>query len=248
MPIDSALLTRLAAFDTPTISNTIELFEIMPRNRGYMDGRVKAAFPELPPMVGFAATAAFRSDAPPAGPDAYVGLEQQIAKLAEVPGPAVIVFQDLDSPAIAATFGEVICSTYKAFGAAGIITSGAGRDLEQVRALNFPAFTGGTICSHGYCHIMHLGMPAHVGGMTVYQGELLHGDMNGVTRVPLEIADEIPGVAAEFVAAEKIVIEYAQSSGTKSVAEWSARRKEFSAVVAKLTQRVRRAAQQCKSC
>ncbi len=62
-------LARLRAFDTPTICNLIELFEVRPHNTGYMDGRIRAAFPEMPPMVGFAATATFRAapagDAPP---------------------------------------------------------------------------------------------------------------------------------------------------------------------------------------
>jgi 4-hydroxy-4-methyl-2-oxoglutarate aldolase len=240
MKITREVLNRLAQFDTPTISNVIELFDVVPRNRGYMDGRIKAAFPEFPPMVGFAATAAFRSDAPPVGGNAYGSLDQQVARFADLPGPAVVVFQDIDDPPVAATFGEVMCSTYQAFGSLGLITSGAGRDLDQVRALRYPAFTAGTICSHAYCHILHLGLPVHVGGLTVNNGDLLHGDVNGVTRIPLEIVDEIPDVATEFVAAEKIVIDYVRSPGAKTVAEFAARRKEFSAVVAEITERVNR--------
>ena len=85
-----------------------------------------------------------------------------ISELAELPGPPVVVFQDLDTPVMSATFGEVMCTTYKAFGAAGLITSGAGRDLDQVEAIGFPCFTNGTICSHGDCHIVQLGVPVHV--------------------------------------------------------------------------------------
>ena len=55
MTISRETLAKLAKFDTPTICNVIELFDIRPRNRGYMDHRVKCNFPELPPMVGFAA-------------------------------------------------------------------------------------------------------------------------------------------------------------------------------------------------
>ncbi len=240
MPITSKTFSALANFDTPTISNVIELFNVVPRNRGYMDGRIKAAFPDFPPMVGFAATAAFRSDAPPTGDDAYSGMERQLERFSELPGPPVVVFQDIDNQPVAATFGEVMCSTYQAFGSVGLITSGAGRDLDQVRALKFPVFTGGTICSHAYCHILHVGLPVHVAGLTVSQGDLLHGDLNGVTRIPLEIADAIPDVSAEFVRAEAIVIEYVRGSGTKSVTEFTSRQKEFSAVVAKLHARVRR--------
>jgi 4-hydroxy-4-methyl-2-oxoglutarate aldolase len=239
MVITPATLAALAKFDTPTISNTIELFDVVPRNRGYMDGRIRAVFPELPPMVGFAATAAFRSDAAPSSGDAYSSMEQQVARFAELPGPAVVVFQDLDDAPVAATFGEVMCSTYRAFGSTGLITSGAGRDLEQVGSLKYPVFTGGTICSHGYCHILHVGLPVRVGGLVVNTGDLLHGDVNGVTRISLEIADQIPQAANEFAAAEKIVLDYVKSPGTKVVAEFTARRKEFAAAVMKIAERVR---------
>jgi len=135
MTISKETLARLAKFDTPSICNFIELFDVRPRNRGYMDARVKCNFPEMPSMVGFACTAAFRSDAPPAGGDAYGTVAKQLEQFAKLPGPAVVVFQDLDDPPAAAVFGEVMCSTYKGFGSAGLVTNGAGRDLEQVRAL-----------------------------------------------------------------------------------------------------------------
>lgn len=235
-----SLLHELSKFDTPTISNVIELFHVLPRNRGYMDQRIRCEFGHLPPMVGYAATAAFRSDAPPAGGDAYGSMDKQLEQFAALPGPAVVVFQDLDSPSISATFGEVMCSTYRAFGSAGLITSGTGRDLDQVRAIDYPIFTGGTNCSHAYCHILHIGLPVHVGGLTVNTGELLHGDINGVTRIPLEIADEIPDAAREFVAAERIVLDYVQGQGPCEIKEFVSRRKEFMARVVELTARVRR--------
>jgi regulator of RNase E activity RraA len=238
-----ATLAQLAKFDTPTICNVIELFDVRPRNAGYMDGRIRAAFPDLPPMVGFAATASFRSDAPPAGGDAYGSMESQVERFAKLPGPAVVVFADLDDPPVAATFGEVMCSVYKAFGSSGLITSGAGRDLLQVQALDYPVFTGGTISSHAYCHILHVGLPVRVGGLAVSEGDLLHGDANGVTNIPIEIAAEVADIAAEFVAAEAIVLDYVRGDGEKKVAELTARRNEFSAVVKNLTDRVRRPAQ-----
>jgi 4-hydroxy-4-methyl-2-oxoglutarate aldolase len=205
-----------------------------------MDARVKCNFPEFPPIVGYACTAAFRSDAPPAGGDAYGSIGGQLDQFASLPGPPIVVFQDLDDPPAAAVFGEVMCSTYQAFGAAGLVTNGAGRDLEQVRALKFPVFTGSTICSHGYCHLLHLGLPVRVGSLMVSQGDLLHGDANGVTNIPLEIAAEVADVAAEFIAAEEIVMNYVKSPGEKSVSRYNELRKEFQAAVAALTKRVSR--------
>jgi 4-hydroxy-4-methyl-2-oxoglutarate aldolase len=233
-------LQKLTAFDTPTICNAIELFGVIPRNRGYMDSRIKANFPEMPPIVGFAATASFRSDAPPMGGDAYTSIEAQLEQFANLPGPPIVAIQDLDDPAVSAVFGEVMCSTYKAFGGVGLITNGAGRDLEQIRGLKFPVFTSGAICSHGYCHLLHLGLPVRLGGLTVHTGDLLHADANGVARIPLEIADQLAEVAAEFVAAEGPMISYAKSPGEKSIARWSILRGEFQDAISKLTKRVSR--------
>src|SRR5262245_16059165 len=105
--VSPSVLERLRKYDTPTICNVVELYDFYPRTTGYMDGRITACYPKLPPMVGFASTATFRSASPPKAGNAYSGLDQQVASFAELPGPAVIVFQDLDNPVAAATFGEV---------------------------------------------------------------------------------------------------------------------------------------------
>ncbi len=136
--VSAADLELLRRYDTPTVCNVIELFDLYPRTAGYMDRRIQACYPKLPPMVGFASTATFRSAALPWSGGAYSGLVEQVESFAQMPGPPVVVFQDIDNPPVAATFGEVMATTYKTFGAAGLITSGAGRDLDQVEALRFP--------------------------------------------------------------------------------------------------------------
>src|SRR5713226_4378129 len=200
--LSAADLALLRQYDTPTICNVIELFEIQPRTAGYMDSRIRACFPEMPPIVGYAATATIRGAFPKTQEPVYGSLDEQVARFSEIPGPPIVVFQDLDDPAVAATFGEIMCSTYQAFGAVGLITSGAARDLDQVRRLGFSAFSNGVICSHGYSHIVSIQIPVRVGGIAVQPGDLLHGDANGVTAVPHSIASEVAHVAAEYVAAE----------------------------------------------
>ncbi len=224
-PVPAQALEQLRAFDTPTVCNVVELFDLRPRTAGYTDGRIRACFPKLPPMVGYAATATFRSASPPRSGNVYAGLSEQVAAFAELPGPPVVVFQDIDDPVASATFGEVMCSTYKAFGAVGLITSGAGRDLDQVEAMNFPCFTRGTVCAHGYCHFVHLNVPAHVGGVTIHPGDLLHGDRNGVTTVPNEIAVEVAEACGEFMAAEAVVLDYLRA-GRVDAKGYAAARKE----------------------
>ncbi len=203
--VPKTVLEKLRQYDTPTICNLIELFDVRPRTAGYMDERIRAQFPKLPPLVGFASPVTVRSLIP-AGDGSYAWLEEHVRRFEELPEDVVVVQQDLDGPKVAATFGEVMCSTYQAFGAVGLVSSGAARDLEQVRALGFPVFTDGAICSHGYFHTVDIHVSVNVGGVVVRPGDLLHGDINGVTTIPVDIASELADIADAFVAAENLII------------------------------------------
>ena len=215
------ILERLRNYDTPTVCNVLELFEVRSRTEGYMDKSIVAGFPEMPPMVGFASTATFRGSKPTEEPS-YGSLEMQVETFPELPGPAVVVFEDLDQPIIAATFGEIMCTTYQKFGAVGLITSGAGRDLDQVRALSFPVFTNGTVCSHGYSRFPTVNQPVEVGGTIVNPGDLLHGDCNGVTTIPIELAESVAVVCEQYVQAEAIILDYLKSGQPTSAGLGSA--------------------------
>jgi regulator of RNase E activity RraA len=237
--VGADILNQLRKYDTPTMCNVVELFDRCARTAGYMDARIQACFPKLPPMVGFAATATFRSAMPPRAGNVYSGLAEQVASFAEVPQPVVVVFQDLDDPCAAATFGEIMCTTYKAFGAVGLITSGAGRDLDQVEALSFPCFTGGTICAHGYCHIERISVPVRVGGVTIHPGDLLHGDRNGVATIPADNAAEVAVGCEEFAAAEAVILNYLKS-GRVEPRGYAEAQKECKRRIAELEKRLKR--------
>jgi len=229
---------QLEECDTPTVCNVVELWDLYPRNNGFMDNTIACCFPEMPSMVGYALTSTFRSMAPPRGGDVYAGMVQQLEAFSELPGPPVIVYQDLDEPVASATFGEVMCTTYKSFGAKGIVTSGAGRDLKEVQELGFPAFTNGAICAHGYCHTLAVNVPVTVGGLTIYPGDLLHGDRNGVTTIPHQIASEVPEACRELMAAEKIVLDYLKGENL-TASGFGEARKECSAMVSALAKRLK---------
>jgi 4-hydroxy-4-methyl-2-oxoglutarate aldolase len=233
--LDENVLTKLAQYNTPTICNVVELFEVRPSTAGYMDQRIRATFPEMGPVVGFAATATFRSAAPGNGGRT----SEQVRSFAELPGPVMVVIQDLDDPPAAATFGDMMCSAYQAFGAIGLVTNGAGRDLDEVRALAFPVWTSGAICAHGYVHLPEFGVPVRVGGLTVAPGELIHADRNGVVTIPLEICDEVPQVLDEYASAEAILLR-AMRDPAVSVTTLRAAEDEVGEAVERLRARVSR--------
>jgi regulator of RNase E activity RraA len=49
-------------------------------------------------------------------------------------------------------------------------------------------------------------VPVHVGGIAIYPNDLLHADCNGVTTIPIEIADELADIGDEFIAAEAVIL------------------------------------------
>jgi len=238
--VDLTVLAALKKFDTPTICNVLELFDVRPRIAGYLDARILPCYPKLPPMVGYACTATFRAGSSPRSGDVYAGMGKQVEAIAEMPGPAVVVFQDLDDPVTAATFGEVMCTTYKAFGCAGLITSGTGRDLDQVEVLDFPCFTNGTICSHGYCQIVDLQTMVRVGGMSIYPGDLLHGDRNGVSTIPNDLASAVADACPPFMEAESVVLNYLKA-GKVDVKGFNDRRGECQRLIKELETKIKKA-------
>jgi regulator of RNase E activity RraA len=205
--ISAEVLEILHQFDSPTISNVIELFDVRPRNAGYMDPTIRALFPEMPPIVGFASTATSRASRP-ASQGTRSTLKQQIEGLERLPRPRIMVFEDVDCPIAAAIFGEVMCSMYQRFGCVGLITNGAGRDLDAIRKLGFPAFTSSVCVSHGYSHFEELNVAVRVGGIVVRPGDLIHADGNGIVVIPLDIAEKVAHACAAYINTETVILEY----------------------------------------
>ena len=206
------ILDKLRQYDTPTVLNVIELFDVRPRHEGFLNGEIKACFPEMAPIVGYASTATFQSATEPAEGDAYSNLADQVDVFEEeLPAPRIVVFEDIDPEPCGATFGEVMCTVYQNFGCVGLITSGGARDLDQVRALGFPCWSSSVISSHAWCRIVDTHVPVRVGGCEIRPGELLHADCNGVAIVPAEAAAEIALGCELLVEAEETVMGYARS-------------------------------------
>jgi regulator of RNase E activity RraA len=206
--ISAATFETLRKYDSATIFNVIELFEVRPSTSGYVKGSIKAVYPDLPVVVGYATTATFRSAYPSSDENAYLRVSEHVERMREMPEPRIVVIQDLDEPPLGATLGEVMCRVYKTFGASGIITSGAARDILGVRQLRFPVFASSIIVSHGYPRLEEIHIPVHIHGLTVRPGDIIHADANGVLSIPEEIAEDVAQACADFMSIERIVIEY----------------------------------------
>lgn len=209
-PLSPAVLRALQTLSTPTVANAIETFNIRPRNQGFMDASVRCMLPGLGVMVGYAVTAKIRAAEPPA-PGAAVPRRQMWEYILSIPEPRVVVIQDLDDPPVGSFWGEVNANIHRALGCVGTVTNGGVRDLDEVKQLGFHLFASQVHVSHAYVHVVEIGTPIEVGGLTVHPGDLLHGDKHGVIQIPLEIAPDLFRAAKEVEARERRIIEVCQS-------------------------------------
>ncbi len=205
-------LETLKQYDSPTVCNLIELFRIRPNSAGWMSSSIRAIYPQLPPIVGYATTATFRSAFPTVEKDVYKRIIEHVEKMQAIPVPRICVIQDLDDPPSGAVLGEVMGRLYRRFGCAGVVTNGASRDLLQVEKLNLPVFASGLVVSHGYPHFVDIHVPVLIAGLTVRPGDILHADANGVVLIPPEIAEHVAAACADFSDAERIIMDYLESS------------------------------------
>jgi 4-hydroxy-4-methyl-2-oxoglutarate aldolase len=211
-PLHAAELEKLRALDTCTVSNAIERLNVRLRNEGFVSGTVRCRFPNLPPMVGYAATGRVRTASPPATHRCYYDRMDWWSYVASVPEPRIMVLQDADQrPGFGAFVGEIHAAIGRALGCVGCLTNGAVRDLPAVRAVGFHLFAGSLAVSHSYAHIVEFGEPVEIGGLRVASGDLLHGDRHGVLNVPLEIAAKVPEQAQMILREERELVEFCGS-------------------------------------
>lgn len=190
------------------MSNGIETFDVRPRNEGFADGTVRCMFPDLGARIGYAATATMRS----AAEEDRIPPSALWEHVLELPEPRFVVVQDLDDPpGVGSYWGEVNGTIFTALGCVAVLTNGAVRDLTEMRAIGLQAFAGSVAVSHAYNHLVRVGEPVTVGGLSVRPGDLLHGDQHGVLSIPLGIAGTLAAATRRVEAEERELIDFCRS-------------------------------------
>ena len=97
------------------------------------------------------------------------------------------------------TVGESRATGRRRRGGAGRVSEGPFRDLEGIRALDFPTCCTGSnananVTSH---HAADTDVPVGCGGVLVMPGDVIVGDSDGVVVIPWDLAAEVAAAAAE---------------------------------------------------
>jgi 4-hydroxy-4-methyl-2-oxoglutarate aldolase len=207
MNLDLSVLTR---YNTPTVANAVELFELRPRSEGFLRPGLHCLMPGVAPIAGFAATCTVSSKTFESfgRRDVFDYWEH----VESIPGPRIAVVHDIDPyPATGCFWGEVNANVHKGLGCIGTVTDGAIRDVEEMRAAGFQALYGHLAVSHSYIHVTGFGQPVVIGGVIVKPGDLLQVDQHGALIVPVETLPDLEAAIAEIERRERPVIDYARS-------------------------------------
>lgn len=213
MPLTAQEIEALKKITSPSVANAIETFKVRPREQGNLSSDIRAVFPDMGPMVGYAVPCVIRAEQGP--------IEGHRAStygwwdyVLTIPAPRVIVVHDLDDPrGQGAQWGEVQANIHRALGCVGVVTDGSVRDLDEVRALGFQFCAAHVSVSHANVHMVDFGIPIKVGGVLIKPGDLIHGDQHGVCTIPHDIAGKIPEAIAKVEADEREIISVCQSPG-----------------------------------
>ncbi|MET0606865.1 MAG: RraA family protein [Beijerinckiaceae bacterium] len=197
-PLPQDLLTKLAAYDTPTICNALEIVAPERRLKGFTHRSLFCLHPNAPPTVGYARTATIRGTAASDLPE-QEQREKRFAYYAYVAsghGPRISLIQDLDGPnaGFGAFWGEVHSAVHKALGCIGVVTDGSIRDLPQF-AEGFQALAGMVAPSHAHNHLCDFAQHVRVAGMDVSSDDLIHADQHGAVVIPRNVAAKVPEAA-----------------------------------------------------
>jgi 4-hydroxy-4-methyl-2-oxoglutarate aldolase len=184
MGASAAFIEYLKSVDTPTLSNAIETLHLQPRDTGFTPLQLRCLFPEFGRLCGHAVTAQVETMTQLHATEER-GFLELFQAVAESPKPAVVAFQEIgDRGDYAAHCGEVMATAFTRLGAVGLLTDCGVRDIPEVRALRFQYFARGAVASHAHFKIVRVGVPIQVMGLEVKPADLLHGDENGLLRVP----------------------------------------------------------------
>jgi regulator of RNase E activity RraA len=200
--LSTSQIEELGQFTTPTVANALELSGSWDRISGVVSPRIRALFPDLKPVVGYAATALIATRQP-AHKRLYADWKDYWKYVTSIPEPRIAVGQDIDpEPTMGSIWGEVQATIHVALGCVGAVVDGAMRDLDEMRALGFACFAREVSISHRHAHFVDFGSPVQVGGVIIQPGDLIHADQHGVMVIPKEVASGLPDLCRQIVAAE----------------------------------------------
>jgi len=193
-------LEALEQFDTPSITNVVATYPDDPLCLGlynpwsenwYTDRTIECWYPELGPRAGHAVTCVY--GLPDPNFDA-LGFVDVVDALDDSPKPTILAVEQGFPEEIAGSVGLTggnMTTAMQSLGCVGCVSNGPGRDVEEIRPMEFQYLTTGVSPGHGEMAVHAVNVPVSIRGMDVAPGEIVHMDENGAVKFPADRLDEV---------------------------------------------------------
>jgi len=124
------------------------------------------------------------------------------------PGDVLVV--DHDGRADVNSWGGIATFTAVRHGLAGVVIDGVTRDVDEMKALGFPAYAKGVIQQsiRNRCAFGGHSVEVQLAGVPVKPGDLVMGDDNGIVIVPETLIAQVLEIAQQCLATEEKVKEW----------------------------------------
>ncbi|MFK7803995.1 MAG: RraA family protein [Anaerolineae bacterium] len=187
-----AQLLQLKRWNTPTIYNGWEQITKHDIARsGFNIEETRDFMPQMGPMVGYAVTVVIEPGNAEHKKNAKANAEYG-AYVASIPGPKIVVVQDLDKPLVLGSmWGEVNSNRHRALGCVGAIVDGGIRDVDEMTNAGFKALAQRLCVGHAHVTPVRWNCEVEVFGTKIQPGQLIHADKHGFLAIPPEDEAEL---------------------------------------------------------
>ncbi|MEE9240442.1 MAG: RraA family protein [bacterium] len=188
------LLERFRAFSTCQVADAFDKLKI----RGHMPDIIMFSPEPNHRMVGPAHTVQMI----PAG---GAGVPKPAVHHVDSAPPGSVMIISLPTGVTTANWGGMMSTRAKVLGLAGAVLDGRARDVDEHREMGFPVFARGLSVhgSGGYTMVGSVGQPISSAGVTVREGDIILGDVNGVVVIPQDRDEEILAKTEELALIEE---------------------------------------------
>jgi 4-hydroxy-4-methyl-2-oxoglutarate aldolase len=202
-PTAEEILTELRKASTGNVSDAVDEAT---GERGFMFHDMKPAFRSklTRKVVGRAATALLR---PILKGDARAYPNAALQVLDEAPAGSVLVYV-LDGGLEIAGLGNLMATTAKVRGLAGVVIDGGVRDVDEVEEIGLPVWSRSITPATSVGRYVSVAkqIPVTCGGVAVRPGDYLVADWTGVVVVPQEKIADVVRLLRQYDAKESKMV------------------------------------------
>ncbi|HLR54978.1 MAG TPA: RraA family protein [Pseudogracilibacillus sp.] len=133
-----------------------------------------------------------------------VGDNKMLLKAMQEAEPGDILVVDAKGDTYRAIAGDFVVGMMHSLELGGLVVDGVIRDVEDIRALNFPVFAkGSAVASGGKNGPGNVNTTISCGGIAVQNGDIIIGDTDGVTVVPQSQSQSVLEAAQDKLAKDE---------------------------------------------